>query len=57
MNYYNLNNESMTRSLKIAEEIPSLVSTATGNITPKIEPMQYTSEENYWELQRCISLT
>ena len=28
----------------IAEEIPSLVSTATGNITPKIEPMQYTGE-------------
>ena len=29
---------------EIAEEIPSLVSTATGNITPKIEPMQYTGE-------------
>lgn len=29
---------------EVAIEYPSLKSTATGNITPKIEPMQYTGE-------------
>ena len=29
---------------EVAEEIPSLVTNATGNITPRIEPMQYTGE-------------